>query len=190
MTAGSVLKSIELPTVPLLPDATISQGRKRSLSQRLGGILAEASLDALLLRHSSLEAELVTDARGLGRSAYPEDRITDRQSSPWIDHSARNELHCALLLLYQQHMKQPQAGDSYRTFRSEEEGGPRFLAKPPAGKLPDGKLPDGNPPGGNPRESPTPKRLSGRLEQASRRQVLPSPLLPSAHFGQEHISPA
>ncbi|HYN83194.1 MAG TPA: iron-containing redox enzyme family protein [Gemmatimonadaceae bacterium] len=44
----------------------------------------------------------------MAQKAYPEDRTTDRQSAGWIDHSARDELHRALLLIYQQHMKLPQ----------------------------------------------------------------------------------
>lgn len=103
-----MLKTIELPEVPLLPKTELSRHRKGSLSQRLNGILTEPSLDEVLIRNPAFESDLVTEARELARRAYPEDRTTDRQSASWIDHSARDELHRALLLIYQQHMKLPQ----------------------------------------------------------------------------------
>lgn len=116
MTAGSTLNSIELPTVPQLPQASVSRRRKHSFSQQLCGILSEPSLDGFLRRHPALESQLVADAKQLGKSAYPEDHTTDRQSAPRMDHSARDELHRALLLLYEQHMKLPQEGSANHQF--------------------------------------------------------------------------
>ncbi len=110
MTVGSMSKSIELPEVFLLPEPRASRNGDGGLSQRLGRILAEHSLDEFLIRNAAAELDLVTEARRLAANAYPEHRITDRQSASWIDHSARDELHRALLLLYQQHMKLPQDG--------------------------------------------------------------------------------
>ena len=110
MTAGSMLKSIELPEVLLLPEPAASRNGNGSLSQRLGRILAHPALDEFLTSNPTAESDLVTDARRLGATAYPENRITDRQSASWIDHSARDELHRTLLLLYEQHMKLPQDG--------------------------------------------------------------------------------
>lgn len=110
MTAGSMLKSIELPEVLLLPEPAASRNGTGSLSQRLGRILAHPALDEFLRSNPATESDLVTGARRLAAGAYPENRTTDRQSAGWIDHSARDELHRALLLLYQQHMKLPQDG--------------------------------------------------------------------------------
>jgi hypothetical protein len=107
MTAVPMLNSIELPVLPLLPNPAGSRRRKQSFSQRLRVILDQPSLDDFLLRHPGVEASLLTDVRRLAGSAYPEHHTTDRQSAPWIDHSARAELHRALLLLYQQHMRLP-----------------------------------------------------------------------------------
>lgn len=107
MTAVSVLNSIELPVVPLLPQPTVRESEERPLSQRLRRILAEPSLHELALHDPRLESELVSSARRLVRRAYPEQRTTDRQSSAWIDHSARDELHRSLLQIYQQHMRLP-----------------------------------------------------------------------------------
>jgi hypothetical protein len=116
MTVGSLLKSIELPNVSALPQTVVSRQRAGSFSQRLAAIFAEPSLDEFLARNPALEAELAVDAKRLGKNAYPDDRTTDRQSAPWIDHSARDEVHRGLLLLYQQHMKLPQEGTGDNQF--------------------------------------------------------------------------
>lgn len=107
MTVGSMLQTIELPEVPLLPKTESPRHPSGSFSQRLKRILTEQSLDEFLKRNPRSESGLIADARRLAGTAYPEDRTTDRQSASWIDHSARDELHRALLLLYQQHMKLP-----------------------------------------------------------------------------------
>jgi hypothetical protein len=112
MTAGPMLKSIELPRVPLLPQASVSAETTSYLSQRLRRILVEPSLDRLLARQPALEAQLVRAARQLAQRAYPDHRTTDRQCASWIDHSARDELHRSLLLIYQQHMRLPSDGMS------------------------------------------------------------------------------
>jgi len=57
-----------------------------------------------------LERNLVDAARRLAKRAYPDHHTTDRHIAPWIDHSARDELHRSLLLIYQQHMRLPQDG--------------------------------------------------------------------------------
>src|SRR6266550_3211980 len=108
MTAILLSKSIELPAVPLLRQS-VSQGIRALIpfSQRVRGVLADPSLDELLARKPELESGLIQRARQLGRAAYPDHHTTDRQSAPWIDHSARDELHRALLLIYQQHLRLP-----------------------------------------------------------------------------------
>ncbi len=110
MTVGSMLKSIELPEVLLLAEPAASRNGKASLSQQLGRILAHPALDEFLRSNPAAESDLVSEARRLAATAYPQNRTTDRQSAGWIDHSARDELHRALLLLYQQHMKLPHDG--------------------------------------------------------------------------------
>jgi hypothetical protein len=106
MTAGPMLQSIELPMFPLLPPSTRTDGHE-PLSLRLRKILAESSLDGILAREPGLEDDLVAAARNVGKRAYPGQQTTDRQSDPWIDHPARTELHRALLLIYQLHMRLP-----------------------------------------------------------------------------------
>lgn len=102
-----MLESIELPTVPLLSRGNGSQSRPESLSASLRRVIDEPDLDGLLDREVGLEEALITEARTIARSAYPSDRTTDRQSASWIDHSARDELHRALVVLYQQHVHLP-----------------------------------------------------------------------------------
>lgn len=101
-----MLESIELPDVPLLSNGVRAAGRA-VLSAELRRILAEPALDELLESEVGLEEYLVSEARLLARRAYPADKTTDRQSCSWIDHSARDELHRSLLVLYQQHVRLP-----------------------------------------------------------------------------------
>jgi hypothetical protein len=77
------------------------------MSVVLRRVLQEPDLDGLLEREVGLEEHLLTEARSLARCAYPEDKTTTRQSAPWINHSARDEAHRALLVLYQQHVRLP-----------------------------------------------------------------------------------
>ena len=109
MSAGPYLKSIELPAFPLLQPSSVTKSAAAPFSRRLGDLLADRFLDRRLEREPKLEADMVSAARGLGRKAYPEHRTTDRQTASWIDHAARDELHRALLLIYQQHMRLPQS---------------------------------------------------------------------------------
>jgi hypothetical protein len=102
-----MLETIELPTVPLLPHGPTPQTARETLSAVLRRIIDEPDLDRLLEREIGLEEELVSEARTLARLAYPADRTTDRQSASWIDHEARDELHRALVVLYQQHVRLP-----------------------------------------------------------------------------------
>ncbi len=103
-----MLESIEIPTVPLLPPvAGAGSTAERRLSGMLRSIVEERDLDGFLEREIGLEEELVTEARTLARRAYPADRTTDRQSASWIDHSARDEMHRSLVVLYQQHLRLP-----------------------------------------------------------------------------------
>jgi hypothetical protein len=109
MTVEPLLKSIELPAFPLLQQSARPGSAPTTFSQRVRSILADPFLDRCLAREPHLETDLVNTARRLGKQAYPDHRTTDRQSAPWIDHSARDELHRALLLIYQQHMRLPQS---------------------------------------------------------------------------------
>jgi hypothetical protein len=102
----SMLQSIELPDVPLLSDGARVQGRM-PLSAELRSVLAEPSLDEFLEHEVGLEEHLVSEARLLARRAYPPERTSERQSSTWIDHPSRDELHRSLLVLYQQHVRLP-----------------------------------------------------------------------------------
>src|SRR6266550_2043409 len=94
-----MLKSIELPVVPLLPPPASPERTDHLLSQSVRRILVEPSLDCLLSREPD-----------------PEHLTTHHQSASWIDHCARDELHRALLLLYQQHMRLPHEGMSEYQF--------------------------------------------------------------------------
>ena len=111
-----MLKSIELPAVPLASGTALTEWSPIRLSERLTGIFGEPCLDSLLQREPTLEARLTAAARRLGRRAYPDSRTTDRQSAPWIDHSARNDLHRSLQLIYQQHLRLPRDGMSHHQF--------------------------------------------------------------------------
>ncbi len=102
-----MLESIALPTVPLLSPGTSAQPAHESLSVLLRRIIDEPRLDQLLEHDIGLEEELISEARTIARRAYPPDHTTDRQSASWIDHDARDELHRALVVLYQQHVRLP-----------------------------------------------------------------------------------
>jgi heme oxygenase-like protein len=102
------LESIELPLIPLLPPV-VERGvaRKPPLSERVRSALAQPDLDAFLKRRPELEDDLVSSAESLARRAYPRRKTTALQSDPWIDHSARAEMHRTLLAVYQQHVRLP-----------------------------------------------------------------------------------
>jgi hypothetical protein len=101
-----MLKSIELPAVALLPNPVNDSGGE-NLASRLRSLLEQEDLDRLLEHEVGLEESLIHAARTLARRAYPSDQTTDRQTSPWIDHEARGQVHRALLALYQQHVRLP-----------------------------------------------------------------------------------
>ena len=82
MTAGSMLKSIELPEVLLLPEPAASRNGKGPLSQRLGRILAHPALDEFLTSNPAAESDLVTEAKRLGAnslSGEPHHRSPERE---------------------------------------------------------------------------------------------------------------
>lgn len=103
----AMLKSIELPVVALLPNPVAQHSTAENLASRLRTLLEQRDLDKLLENEIGLEEDLIQTVRSLSRRAYPADRTTDRQSSPWIDHEARDQVHRALLALYQQHVRLP-----------------------------------------------------------------------------------
>ena len=105
-----MLKSIELPTVALVRRDQGASPSRECLSDTLALILDSPDLDAELDRDIGLEERLVHMARDLARTAYPENRTTDRHTAQWIDHSARSDFHRALLLIYKQHVQIPPAG--------------------------------------------------------------------------------
>lgn len=102
-----MLKSIELPIVALLPRGFGEALPEDDLAGTLKGVLEQPDLDKTLEDGIGLEEELIQAARTIARRAYPSDKTTDRQSAAWIDHSARAEMHRALLVLYQQHVRLP-----------------------------------------------------------------------------------
>jgi hypothetical protein len=102
----AMLKSIELPAVALLPSpADVSADE--NLAARLKSLLEQPDLDMILERDVGLEEDLIHTTRTLARRAYPQNQTTARQGDSWIDHEARNNLHRALLALYQQHVRLP-----------------------------------------------------------------------------------
>lgn len=104
---GTMLKTIELPSIALLPNDVTGAGTGDDLASTLRGLVEEPDLDRTLENEPGLEKSLIDDARSLAHRAYPAGRTTDRQSASWIDHHARDELHRALLALYQQHVRLP-----------------------------------------------------------------------------------
>ena len=102
-----MLKTIELPSVALLPIAFATETPEDDLAGSLRSLLEQPDLDAALEAELGLEERLLGTARSLARKAYPRGRTTDRQSASWIDHGARDALHRALLVLYQQHVRLP-----------------------------------------------------------------------------------
>ena len=110
-----MLKSIELPTVALVPSRASDSSVTESLAVRLTSLLDSPDLDAELDDTVGLEEQVLQVARDLGAKAYPADRTTDRHTAPWINHAARSEFHRALLVLYKQHVQIPPApGQTYQ----------------------------------------------------------------------------
>jgi hypothetical protein len=101
-----MLKSIELPAVALLPHGA-GGSPEDDLAGMVKALLEERDLDRMLENEIGLEEQVIQTARSIARRAYPSDRTTDRQSAAWIDHSARAEMHRALLALYQEHVRLP-----------------------------------------------------------------------------------
>lgn len=106
-TPPHVLSTIELPTVALLSDASATETREDDLATLLRSLLEEGDLDRRVEADIGLEERLFDLARTLAKRAYPAGHTTDRQTASWIDHGARDELHRALLVLYQQHVRLP-----------------------------------------------------------------------------------
>lgn len=102
-----MLKTIELPSVALLRNPFAEDIPEDDLAGALKSLLEQPDLDAALETELGLEERLLATARTLARKAYPHDQTTDRQSASWIDHSARDAMHRALLVLYQQHVRLP-----------------------------------------------------------------------------------
>src|SRR6266550_289891 len=105
-----MLKSIELPTVALLPTPEGVSPSRESLAERLSSLLDSSDLDAELDRDVGLEERLVQVARDLANRSYPANRTTERHTDGWIDDAYRSDFHRALLVLYKQHVQIPLAG--------------------------------------------------------------------------------
>ena len=103
----AMLESIELPSIALIPYRTGAQPSRTRLSELMRSLLSEKHLDEILAHETDLEDSLVKEARQLASRAYPAHQTTDRHTDSWIDHTARDELHRALVVLYQQHMLLP-----------------------------------------------------------------------------------
>ena len=104
---AEILQTIELPTVALLPNPTATASAANGLAVTLRSLLERDDLDEILDEEAGLEQRLVATASNLAKQAYPKRLTTDRQTAPWINHDARDALHRALLVLYQQHVRLP-----------------------------------------------------------------------------------
>ncbi|MEO5589430.1 MAG: iron-containing redox enzyme family protein [Gemmatimonadaceae bacterium] len=102
-----MLKTVELPTVRLLPGAFATGSPHTGLAETIRSLLEEPDLDAALDSDPEAETRVVERVRSVAGQAYPAQRTTGRQGDPWINHDARDELHRALLVLYQQHVRLP-----------------------------------------------------------------------------------
>jgi hypothetical protein len=105
-----MLKSIELPTVALVRRERGESLPSESLSEKLASLLESPDLDGELNRDVGLEERLLHVAQDLARTAYPDDRTTDRHTAHWIAHPARSDFHRTLLLIYKQHVQIAPAG--------------------------------------------------------------------------------
>lgn len=99
-----------------LPDLRRLRSGGADFPGRLRDILSSGPLDATLSRKPGLQQELIEAAKTLAERSYPPHLTTTRQSSRWIDHTARDTHHRALLALYQQHMRLPHHGLSTNQF--------------------------------------------------------------------------
>src|SRR3954471_24075967 len=99
-----MLKSIELPNVPLVKRSDSAQ-LLECLGVRGAVLLDSPDLDAHLDGDVGLEESLIHLARDLAASAYPVGKTTDRRTATWIDHGARSDFHRALLVLYKQQVQ-------------------------------------------------------------------------------------
>lgn len=106
--ATAMLKSIELPSVPrLMQPVRHSSTSTDTFPQLLKSLLSDPDLDAFLEREPDMQNDLLRTARQLAHRAYPAAHSTIRHTDSWIDHPARAQLHRALLVLYQQHLRLP-----------------------------------------------------------------------------------
>ena len=109
--ARPITRFIELPDLRRLHPAG-----KADFPARLRDLLSAGPLDAALAEDPALEQDTIKQAVSLAARAYPSYATTERQSARWIDHSARDLHHRALLALYQQHMRLPNHGLAVNQF--------------------------------------------------------------------------
>ena len=113
---------LELPALRLLPRAALAgdadDADDGALPERLRALLAAGPLDAVLAEEpADREEEIVAAARRIAVRAYPAGApAAERQGSRAIDHAARDCLHRALLVVYQQHMRLPHQGMAVNQF--------------------------------------------------------------------------
>lgn len=100
-----MLKSIELPSIALLP-GPVTNDAGEDLASLLRTLLEEPDLDRTLEDAVGLEEHILESARLLARRAYPADAPVNGHDVS-IDDDARADLHRALLALYQQHVHLP-----------------------------------------------------------------------------------
>jgi len=103
-----MLKSIELPAIPLLP-GTLSESRAIDLASTVRTLLQAPDLDDILENERGLEEDILQAARTLVRRAYPGELTFEPQADAAVDEDARAEGHRTLLALYQQHVHLPVA---------------------------------------------------------------------------------
>jgi len=102
--AWTMLKTIELPSVPLLPPHA-GESLSADLAGSLIRLLDSPDLDRVLDDEPGLEEDMIHTARTLVRRAYPAHPIEANPAT--VDEAARCEVQRALLALYQQHLQLP-----------------------------------------------------------------------------------
>lgn len=114
-SSPAAAEHLELPRFGLVI-RTGQDDEEASFPARLRTLLSSGPLDRALAADPALERRLLDGARAVARRAYPAGRTTARQADRWIDHEARDLHHCALLAIYQQHMRLPHLGMAENQF--------------------------------------------------------------------------
>jgi hypothetical protein len=111
----TMLKTIELPSIALLPCPVGKEGEE-DLSATLRKLLEDPCLDRTLENEIGLEEHVIGLARGLAGRAYPARESSPSHLAEQADDEARAGLHRAILALYQQHVHLPVASPLINQF--------------------------------------------------------------------------